>query len=277
MLSKSNIYDYSTSGNLDYNFDDVILDENGNAAGLGDNFSIAAPGLSVIAEGFTQVGRHILSTDGLMGTFFRTATRLAKNTGVQQFFHTFSQAALLAAKGVAFVIESIGGLSEMFGGFLPVIAGGIVAFTIYQAITAVITTTMNITKTKRNEEYYRQRRIGIIKQDTSQRGIKATLGILKVNPEISDISNPNIDSVGNVGSVDKINDTVDIASEDLRYFREAAEKMSEFYFTQNAIASQINLTFGDVKETADVDKIINEITNSLEECIATAANGVPAI
>lgn len=75
-------------------------------------------------------------------------------------------------------------------------------------------------------------------------------------------SNLNIDNVDNVNH---INDTVDIASEDLRFMRELAEQEAINQFTSKLLQPQINVTFGEVKETADVDSIIQRITDGLVE------------
>lgn len=71
--------------------------------------------------------------------------------------------------------------------------------------------------------------------------------------------------VDNVNNVNHINDTVDIASEDLKYMRELAEREAINQFTNKLLQPQINVTFGEVKETADVDGIIQRITDGLVE------------
>ena len=73
--------------------------------------------------------------------------------------------------------------------------------------------------------------------------------------------------VGDVDNVNHINDTVDIASEDLRYMRELAEQEAINQFTNKLLQPQINVTFGEVKETADVDGIVQRITDGLVESL----------
>lgn len=73
--------------------------------------------------------------------------------------------------------------------------------------------------------------------------------------------------VDNVNNVNHINDTVDIASEDLRYMRELAEQEAINQFTSKLLQPQINVTFGEVKETADVDEITKRITDGLIESL----------
>lgn len=58
---------------------------------------------------------------------------------------------------------------------------------------------------------------------------------------------------------------MDIASEDLRYLRELADQEAINQFTSKLVQLQINVTFGEVWETADVDKIIKSITDGLYE------------
>lgn len=71
--------------------------------------------------------------------------------------------------------------------------------------------------------------------------------------------------VGNVDNVNHINDTVDIASEDLKYMRELADQETINQFTSKLLQPSINVTFGEVKETADVDEIISKIVDGITE------------
>lgn len=81
----------------------------------------------------------------------------------------------------------------------------------------------------------------------------------------------NID-VDNVKNVDHINDTVDIASEDLRYIRDIADQEAINQFTSKLLQPQINVNFGEVKETADVDEIIERITTGLDESLNNSSD-----
>lgn len=80
--------------------------------------------------------------------------------------------------------------------------------------------------------------------------------------------------VGNVENVNHINDTVDIASEDLKYMRELAEREAINQFTSKLVQPQINVTFGEVKETADVDEITKRITDGLVESLNNSGDVV---
>lgn len=71
--------------------------------------------------------------------------------------------------------------------------------------------------------------------------------------------------VDNVENVNHINDTVDIASEDLKYFRDLADQEVINQFTNKLLQPQINVTFGEVRETADVDEITRRITDGIIE------------
>lgn len=71
--------------------------------------------------------------------------------------------------------------------------------------------------------------------------------------------------VDNVENVNHINDTVDIASEDLKFLRDLADQETINQFTSKLLQPQINVSFGEVRETADVDEIIQRITDGLAE------------
>lgn len=71
--------------------------------------------------------------------------------------------------------------------------------------------------------------------------------------------------VGDVENVNHINDTVDIASEDLKYLRDLADQETINEFTSKLLQPQINVSFGEVRETADVDEILKRITDELTE------------
>ena len=81
----------------------------------------------------------------------------------------------------------------------------------------------------------------------------------------------NLD-VDNVENVNHINDTVDIASEDLRYIRDIADQEAINKFTSKLLQPQINVSFGEVKETVDVDKIIERITTGLDESLNNSSD-----
>jgi tape measure domain-containing protein len=83
----------------------------------------------------------------------------------------------------------------------------------------------------------------------------------------------DIDSVNRVNEVGKINDTVDVSSEDLQTMRELAEMKN----IQNFVTLQPQLTFGDTHVRQDgrsVDEIIANIRDRLNEEIVSSARGV---
>ena len=91
--------------------------------------------------------------------------------------------------------------------------------------------------------------------------------------KMADIMN-NIDKNGlaKVGKVGKIEDTVDISSEDIRLMRELAEMKSIQNFV--TLTPTVNVQTGDVRSEADIDTIIRRIEESLEREIANSAQGV---
>jgi len=87
--------------------------------------------------------------------------------------------------------------------------------------------------------------------------------------------NAAIPNIGKVGEVGKINDTVDISSEDLKMMRELAEMKN----IQNFVTLTPQVSFGDTHVRQDgrsVDEIIANISDQLNEAIASGAQGVYA-
>ena len=84
----------------------------------------------------------------------------------------------------------------------------------------------------------------------------------------------NIDKNGlaNVDKVGKIEDTVDISSEDLKLMRELAEMKSIQNFV--TLTPTVQVTTGDIRNDVDVDTIVRRIEESLEREIANSAQGV---
>lgn len=82
-------------------------------------------------------------------------------------------------------------------------------------------------------------------------------------------SNGNINKVNEVG---KINDKVDISSQDLKVMRELAEMKN----IQNFVTLQpsVNVTTGDINNGYDIDTIIHRIEKSLDEEIKNSVRGV---
>ncbi len=89
----------------------------------------------------------------------------------------------------------------------------------------------------------------------------------------------NARQLDTLGSIDntgkKIRDSIDKASEDLKLMRDVAEEKAINRFTTSTLAPQISINFeGDIKETADVDGIVDHIENILTEQLNIAAEGV---
>lgn len=77
---------------------------------------------------------------------------------------------------------------------------------------------------------------------------------------------------GRLDEVGKINDTVDISSEDLKTMRELAEMKN----IQNFVTLQpsVNVQTGDIKNGMDVSSMVQAITTVLQEEISVSAEGV---
>ncbi|WP_442601742.1 hypothetical protein [Paenibacillus sp. KN14-4R] len=79
-------------------------------------------------------------------------------------------------------------------------------------------------------------------------------------------------NIGRVDEVGKIADTVDVSSEDLKLMRELADIQSIQNFV--TLTPTVAMTTGDINNGYDVDTIISRITKSLEEEVASSAQGV---
>ncbi|WP_373233306.1 tape measure protein [Cohnella sp.] len=77
-------------------------------------------------------------------------------------------------------------------------------------------------------------------------------------------------NIGKVGEVGRINNTVDISSEDLKMMRELAEMKN----IQNFVSLTPSISFGDthIRNESDLDTIIMRITDSLNQDIAASAD-----
>ncbi len=99
---------------------------------------MAGPGISQIASYFTPVMDKIFSVNGLLGTLFNTATRLARNQGVQQYFATMAKWAQMAVSAVTGVINMIGNMANRFSALLPVLGSAMVSFALFKTLIAVV-------------------------------------------------------------------------------------------------------------------------------------------
>lgn len=79
-----------------------------------------------------------------------------------------------------------------------------------------------------------------------------------------------------VKGLDGKNVKVDVADEDLQYLRDIAERDYVAKVAQNTLAPNVQISFGDVHETADAEKLAGRIAQILEEEITTSAEGVYA-
>lgn len=75
---------------------------------------------------------------------------------------------------------------------------------------------------------------------------------------------------------DKIKNSVDIGNEQLKYLRDIAEREAINKFTNTTLVPQLAVSFGDVRETADVDKVLDKLTEIVEEALYTGEEGVHA-
>jgi tape measure domain-containing protein len=83
-------------------------------------------------------------------------------------------------------------------------------------------------------------------------------------------NNPlTIEGTGANGSVE-----VDMSDENIQYLRDIAERDYINKFSTATLAPNITVTFGDVHEEADIDKVTGRLKLILQEEIATAAEGV---
>lgn len=73
---------------------------------------------------------------------------------------------------------------------------------------------------------------------------------------------------GNLDSVGAIDSDVDISDEDLQLMRDMAAR--DYLLQVQSVTPVANVTFGDVRETADVNKLVEVIENMVEEQMATA-------
>jgi len=66
---------------------------------------------------------------------------------------------------------------------------------------------------------------------------------------------------------------VSIDKEDIKYLKDIADRDYMVKYTQSTLAPNIQVTFGDVRETADVNQVQKVLTKMLEEQIAVVAEG----
>ncbi len=82
---------------------------------------------------------------------------------------------------------------------------------------------------------------------------------------------PDVGSVENVGSVDKIKDDVSITEEDLRYLKDIAKL--EYVNKYTTAKVELHATFGDVHETADANVILETIQDGMRQSLDNHLRG----
>lgn len=73
---------------------------------------------------------------------------------------------------------------------------------------------------------------------------------------------------GRLDEVGKITSDVNLSDEDLQLLRDVAAR--DFLLNLSTITPQVNVQFGDVRETADVDALMETIADMAEEALATS-------
>lgn len=106
-------------------------------------------------------------------------------------------------------------------------------------------------------------------------GIDDMLGALNTDTEggLGDLSELLAGIAGdgvkvNGGEIDGIKSDVDISDEDIQLLRDIAAR--DFLLNVKTVTPKANIKFGDVRETADVNKIMDVIEDMVEEQLATA-------
>ncbi|HWQ76944.1 MAG TPA: tape measure protein [Syntrophomonas sp.] len=91
-----------------------------------------------------------------------------------------------------------------------------------------------------------------------------------VMDNLSNIYDGVTDTAANTG---RTADSLDISEEDLKYMRDLAEREVIDRTVLRDVNFELSNSFGDIRETADVDGIITTIENRLAEAIANEAEG----
>jgi len=104
--------------------------------------------------------------------------------------------------------------------------------------------------------------------NVTERVVNRNKWIDEVKMGIDKAKAPFESNIGKVGEVGKIKDAVDISDEDLKLLKDVAAK--EFAVSYRQITPQMSVTFGDVRETVDVNNLLNVIATMTEEALASS-------
>lgn len=99
---------------------------------------------------------------------------------------------------------------------------------------------------------------------------EASANDLAYKDMINAIGNPTIKG-GNLDSVGKIKDDISITDEDIKLLKDVAA--TEFVNKYTTLRPEMTVQFGDVRETADVNKILGVIEDMVEEAYASVLVG----
>jgi hypothetical protein len=102
-------------------------------------------------------------------------------------------------------------------------------------------------------------------EDTSP--IDASANDLAYKDMINAAGNPTIKG----GKLDKIRDDISITDEDIKLLKDVAQ--TEFINKFTTLRPEMQVSFGDVKETADVNKILEALEEMVEEAYASVLVG----
>lgn len=121
---------------------------------------------------------------------------------------------------------------------------------------------------------YNAAKLSNIVEDVSDAAGKASGNDLLNGLGVPGYGMEDISNIDKVGKVDKVGGTVDVSSEDFKRLRDIYENdvIQEVY--QSNVTPQVNIQFGDVRESADVDQIIKIIKSKIKEGINICADGV---
>ena len=102
--------------------------------------------------------------------------------------------------------------------------------------------------------------------DSIERQDKLDKDMKEINDRLSKLSSG--DFKYHVSEVDKVNSPIEISSEDLKLLKDIATR--DMLLNMTSVTPQANITFGDVRETADVNKIMDVIEDMVENAFATS-------